>query len=474
MPENLRSLRQLRVGHTAGGVSAGRLALALVGALLGLVVVAALSIAFALRVTPAQSVSALGQTVEVGTTSPSLSLSGPGVLDLFGESLPTQARFTGPVRPRLVLTKITVTQQVANFLSPSGRRSEGSVLGRRLANGWVHYFAWEVGFTALGAVVLALAFVGLRRPSWRRSVLTVVLALVVAEGVNLGWVMLTAYSAPKVLRQVHSLSALVGRTQQPPIPPASGPPTPGVSAVVLGDSTAAGLGNPLVAHPSALDSACHRSSDAYAVDLAEVNDWNVENLACSGATIPLGILGSQGLGPGLTAPAQLAEAKRATGLKAVFVSVGADDVRWDALVELCAISSNCDSTALTAYFQSNLHQFTTNYYDLLAQLSALPGHPRVVVNEYYNPFGPDLGCLAHAGLSAAKVKVLVQHLDALNTVLSKGAKASGFRSATPDFSGHQLCSAQPYVQGLDDPAPFHPTASGELAIGFADEGALGS
>ncbi len=450
-----------------------RLTIRILVGLAGLLAVAALSTAFALRVTPAQSVAALGQTVDVGTATPTLSLSGPGVLDLFGQSLPTSATFTGPVRPRLALTNITINQQVANFLTPAGRRSEESVLGRTLADGWIRYFAWEIGFTALGALVLGLAYVGVRRPTWRRSLLTLGVAVAVAEAANLGGVMLTAYSAPGILRHVHSLTALVGRSPQPPIAAAAGPPTRGVDAVVLGDSTAAGLGNRPVPSPSALDQACGRSSDAYAVDLADVNGWNVENLACSGATIANGILGPQRLERGLTAPAQLAEAKRARGVKAIFVSVGADDVRWDVMVELCAVSKTCDSAASTAYFQSNLNQFTKDYYELLAQLAALHGHPKVVVNQYYDPFGSDLRCLNHVGLTSDKVKVLVQRLDALNAVLSKGAKASGFRSVQPDFSGHQLCSAQPYVQGLTDPAPFHPTASGELAIGFADEGALG-
>jgi hypothetical protein len=34
----------------------------------------------------------------------------------------------------------------------------------------------------------------------------------------------------------------------------------------------------------------------------------------------------------------------------------------------------------------------------------------------------------------------------------------------PRFDGHELCTDQPWVQGMRDPAPFHPTAAGELAI----------
>lgn len=246
--------------------------------------------------------------MEVGTATPTLSLSGPGVLDFFGQSLPTRVQFTGPVGPRLVLTKITIDQQVASFLTVSGRRSGDAVLGRRFAQGWAHYFAWVTAFTALAAVVFGLAYVGVRRPSWRRSFLTLGVALIAAEGLNLGWVMPTAYGTPKVLSHVHTLSALAGRSPQPPISPAPGPPARGVDAVVLGDSTAAGIGNPPVAQPDTLDRAWRRSSDSYAFDLAQVNDWNVESLARSGATIPSGILGPQDLGGDVSAPPQLGSA----------------------------------------------------------------------------------------------------------------------------------------------------------------------
>jgi hypothetical protein len=42
----------------------------------------------------------------------------------------------------------------------------------------------------------------------------------------------------------------------------------------------------------------------------------------------------------------------------------------------------------------------------------------------------------------------------------------------PDFTGHELCTPQPYVQGLGAAAPFHPTALGQLAIALADQAAL--
>ncbi len=437
----------------------------------GLLAATAAAIAFSLRVTPTQSVSTLGQQVEVGAASPTLTLSGPGVLDLFGQSIPTQARFAGPVRPELDLTKITINRQVASFVTAAEGTTATATLGRRLAGGWTRYFIWQAAFVAIGAALLALAYVGLRRRSWRRSLLTMLLVVVVAEGIDLGFVMETAYSAPRVLSKVRSLSQLVGQSPQPLIAPASGPPIRGVQGVVLGDSTASGLGNPLVTHPSAIDRACFRSSDAYAVDLASVNGWKVRNLACSGATIPDGILGPQVVGTHVVPP-QLAVARRASGVKAIFVSVGADDVGWDTIIRLCVVSPSCDNSASTAYFQRKLYRFTKDYYQLLGQLAAFPGHPQVIVNQYYDPFDPSLSCLDHVGLTPAKQRVLVQQLDALNAVIAKGAQATGFKSVQPDFSGHGLCTSVPYVQGLGEAAPFHPTPAGELVIALSDEAAF--
>lgn len=435
-----------------------------------LVAIAAASIAFALRVTPLQSVTVAGQTVAVGTTSPSLSLSGPGQLDLFGQSMPTRVQFVGPVRPRLVLTNITINDQVAGFLHTNSPARAVAVLGDRLAAGWRRYFAWEIVFAAIGALLLLGLIAGWRRTSWRRRLAIIVGGLVVVEGLNLGLIMLTAYSAPRILHGVDSLSQLVGQSRQAAIPAAAGPRVQGVQAVVIGDSTAAGLGNPLVAHPTAADRACHRSADAYAVDLARVNGWTVENLACSGATVRHGLLGPQDAGSGKLAP-QVAELKRIAGAPPIIVSIGANDMQWADMVRLCAVGA-CSDRASAAYFQRSLNTFAGNYYDLLRQLTDLSGHPPVIVNLYYAPFTPDSACLASFGLTPPRLAVLLERLDALNSVLAEGAKTFGYASVSPDFSGHELCTPQPYVQGPGDPAPFHPNAYGQLAIALADERAL--
>jgi GDSL-like Lipase/Acylhydrolase family len=165
-------------------------------------------------------------------------------------------------------------------------------------------------------------------------------------------------------------------------------------------------------------------------------------------------------------------AEKATRASVVIVSIGADDVGWSALLRLCAASRACDNRASVAYFQQSLAAFAVSYYQLLQQLAALPSRPRVLVNLYYDPFDTSQHCLDHVGLDAAKETSLLGLLHALNSVLASGAQAAGFSSVQPDFAGHALCDPGPYVQGLHDPAPFHPTPAGELAIALADEHAL--
>ncbi|HEV2347258.1 MAG TPA: GDSL-type esterase/lipase family protein [Actinocrinis sp.] len=434
--------------------------------------VSAIAAWLALLVTPAQSVSSAGQTIRVGATSPDLSLSGPGELDLFGQSVPTTLRFDGLIRPRLELTHITIDSQLSEFVQTSSSRSSAqSALSAGLVGGWERYFLWQTAVTAGFAVLLLLAYSGVRHYTHRGMFKVVAAGTVIAVAFNVGAVALFATGTPAALRQVKSLGDLVGTIAVGPAPRPAGASLPGVQAVVIGDSTAAAIGNPPLPHANAQDTACGRSADSYAVDLAQVNGWNVLNLACSGATVPTGVLGSQSTG-GQVLPPQFTVLEQANRASVVVVSIGANDVKWVATAALCVLAAACDDQASTAYFQSNLADFTSNFYDLLRNLAALPQHPRVLVDTYFDPFGSNVKCLAADGFTPAKTKVLSSRLANLNTVLTRGAQTFGFTPVHPSFEGHELCTGQPYVQGLHDPAPLHPTAAGELAIALTDQQAL--
>ena len=435
-----------------------------------LLVVAALAIAVAIRITPVQTVSVAGQVITVGATAPGLSLSGPGEVDLFGQSLPTTLRFPGPLRPQLALSQITINSELTNFVRGAGPGGAARALGSALADGWTRYFAWETAIAGLGALILLGAVAGWRRLPLRTTLKLLAAGLVVTEAINVGAIVVTASQAPALLRQVSSLNQLVG-SAPPPQVHVRGRPLPKVQAVVMGDSTAAGEGLPVATRSSRLGRVCGRSQDSYAQDLAAVNGWHVLNLACSGATIGQGLLGSQDRN-GKIIPPQLASAQRARNASVIIVNIGANDLGWAMMVGYCAAAPRCDDKATTAYFQQRLASFSKQYLQLLSQLATFPGHPRVIINQYYNPFGPQQDCLRPAGLTPVKLATLTSRLATLNAVLAKGATDFGFLSPQPDFTGHQLCTSQPYVQGRGDPAPFHPTALGQLAIALTDQAAL--
>ena len=436
-----------------------------------LVVVACGAIAVALQVTPLQTVTVAGQVIQVGATSPNLSWSGPGEVDLFGQSLPTNIRFSGPVRPRLQLSQITINSELTTFVEGAHGAGAERILGARLADGWKRYFAWETAIVGAGTLILVGALAGWRRVPYRTTVKLLAAGLLIAEALNVGAIMITTYTAPDRLRRVHSLNELVGSLTDPPRIDPAGRPLRRVQAVVIGDSTAAGAG--LAPAPGAAGNAraCGRSADSYAADLSDVNGWKVLNLACDGATISRGLLGPQEQN-GVRLPPQLAEAERASRASVVIVSVGADDLGWATELRYCSVTPTCNDKATAAYFQQQLASFSKDYLDLLSRLAALPGHPQVIINRYYNPFGAQPGCLSRAGLTQTNLQTLTSRLATLNTVLAKGAAQFQFSSPQPDFAGHQLCTALPYVQGLSSPAPFHPTAAGQLAIALADQAAL--
>src|SRR6266852_2018462 len=208
---------------------------------------------------------------------PSLtSLSGPGELDLFGQVMPTRPQFTGPIRPLLKLTRITINAKVAQLLRSDSPRKLELNLSQQLAQGWTRYFEWETLIAAGFAAVALIAVAGLRRQPHKKMAKTVGAGLVVVVAVNVGGVLLTASSTPAVLRSVKTLDDLVGADPLATPPQTVVRPLPGVQAVVIGDSTAAAVGNPIAANASALDRACRRSSsESYAADLAAVNNWNV-------------------------------------------------------------------------------------------------------------------------------------------------------------------------------------------------------
>src|SRR5690242_6209896 len=180
------------MGTTESSPRAGRwatLAVRWLAGLVLLVVVACSAIAVALQVTPLQTVTVAGQVIQVGATSPTLSWSGPGEVDLFGQSLPTDLQFTGPVRPRLQLSQITINSELTTFIQGDHPGGAERVLGAQLADGWKRYFIWETVVAGAIALILVGAFAGCRCTSARTTLKLLSAGLLVAEAFNLGAIM---------------------------------------------------------------------------------------------------------------------------------------------------------------------------------------------------------------------------------------------------------------------------------------------
>src|SRR5579863_4444448 len=95
-------------------------------------------------ITPTQNVEAAGQSLAL-SAGPAASTSGPGTLELFGQSIPTTQQFAGPIRPRLLWAEVTHYDELLLAL----KRPEH--LGQDLRNGWSAYFARQLLITVLVA-----------------------------------------------------------------------------------------------------------------------------------------------------------------------------------------------------------------------------------------------------------------------------------------------------------------------------------
>ena len=474
----------------------------------GLLALGVLSMLAAAALTPPVQVTVC-QDVQMGAVAPSLSgaMSGPGVAELFGEGpIETVQQFDGPLRPRIVWKRFNPDAAAGAFIqttSPAGRPMLGldtTAIGETLAKGWLAFLGRLLAVAGIvGALtyLVAVTSVGaVRGAHWRQQharhpvppMLGAALAAVVVTLVASG---LTLASARAQLGGVSTLADLTGTAPLVTPPTASGPTRADIEVAVIGDSTAAGVGNAPVADPTDADIACERSSDAYAQVLQSATGWRVENLACASATIDQGLLGAQSDRRPVVPPPQVGVLKSITSLRTVVVSIGANDIGWSDFLTYCYGLSRCDDQATQQLILSRLDTFRLQYAQLLQQLSALPSRPAVLITGYYDPFGETFDCPAlrdpdapevpPAGYGFAqgpggpdqqtmvlrKIEPLRSILAQLNSVLQQGAEAFGFTSVIPSFRGHEMCSDQPWVQGMSEPYPFHPRAAGELAIAAA-------
>ena len=271
--------------------------------------------------------------------------------------------------------------------------------------------------------------------------------------------------------------------------------------IALGDSVASGEGNPAGSGPDRwLDAPCHRGAAAgfqqAANQLGKVDrrrSITFVSLACSGARIDAGLLGSyDGIEPRPGAATylpqvdrlrELGTARRAgeddgPGVDAVLLSVGANDVRFSSVVKKCALPGDCRE-GVKAGVEQRVASLGARYGELGGALAeAAPATP-VLITEYFDPTHDEFGrfCKDGPGLTtdAEAQWAYEELLRPLNRQIRTAADVNGWRpigGIAADFEHHGYCARErrwirtlPEALAMNNPAgTLHPNEEGHKAI----------
>lgn len=237
--------------------------------------------------------------------------------------------------------------------------------------------------------------------------------------------------------------------------------------VALGDSVAAGLGLPLdSSDPN--NPACGVSSRAYGAFVAASLQMPYQNFACSGATAGDLVTDQRVSGSGTEIQPQL-DAAFANGTPSLIsITAGANDVYWSTFLQQC-YDSTCGGASDQVAASSLRNILSAKLAYVFSNINSRSGGspPPVIITGYYQPLSS--ACAqSQTNLTANEINWIRSQTDALNQTISDAASNYTFVHFAPvDFSGHELCSNDPWVQGPNAAAPFHPTAAGQQAISNA-------
>lgn len=237
---------------------------------------------------------------------------------------------------------------------------------------------------------------------------------------------------------------------------------PTKSYVALGDSVAAGVG----LKTDSDSSACDRTNESYPNQVATALHYKLKNLACSGATLPAGILGPQDVNQ-LALASQLTQLFSQPKPELISLTVGANDINWTSIIGKC-YTAECGGPEDTANVTMLLNVVNINLNTALTQIQNhyKAAVPKVIITGYHQVFPSDsTACADLTGIDAAELHWGRQQQASLSDTIKQATNSFSFASFTPvDFSGHELCTPDSWVQGLYDKQPYHPTQAGQTAF----------
>ncbi|NMO49712.1 SGNH/GDSL hydrolase family protein [Actinoplanes sp. TBRC 11911] len=220
------------------------------------------------------------------------------------------------------------------------------------------------------------------------------------------------------------------------------------SYVALGDSYAAGGGAPPYTDPT-----CLRSNNSYPALLAAAKHVkSFQFNACSVAATQ-DVLTSQ-----------LTGLNRNTDL--VTITIGGNDLNFTPGIGACMQGTDADCQAIVATAEKvTKTELPGRLATVYRTVRARAPHASVVVAGYARFFETTAECPAVPPASLVKRRAINGAVDTLDRTIALAAVRAGFRFADvrPEFAGHGLCGPNPWLTGLTDPTPFHPTATGYRA-----------
>ena len=253
--------------------------------------------------------------------------------------------------------------------------------------------------------------------------------------------------------------------------------------VGLGDSNGSGEGNPDVpgaVSPRWEDLRCDRSAKSFEAQAA----LSVENadkrtsvtfvhLACSGASIPTGMIGPY---PGINDPggpqleSQVSQVRHLVGKRnvdAVLLSIGVNDLGFSDLVNFCIDVTDCPGKPfaggklLEDVIRGRLAALPHRYDRLAAELGRLGISPkRIFITQYFDSTrdengrfcDPLLRVVGRGLFSGAEARWAFEGVLApLNQEVQAAADAHGWTlvwGAAQRFRTHGYCSTSPWIVGL--------------------------
>lgn len=205
---------------------------------------------------------------------------------------------------------------------------------------------------------------------------------------------------------------------------------------------------------------CGRSSLTYPYMVADAIGLPLTHLACGGAKVDEGLYGSQG-----TIPPQIDAAFEGGVPDVMTVTIGANDTRWTHFLAQC-FYWRCGygvDTARSALYMADL-KIELNIFLAKVYERSNGNPPEIYMTGYYNPF-PTKECESIPELTSKELSWMNKQVSHLNRTIRATASKYSFVTYVPvDFKGHDICSSQPWVQGIDEKGPFHPNAKGQRAI----------